>query len=456
MEQLNTRRFTTEHSTMLKGIAVLLLMCHHILNQKYVFESVIPTEMMKGITSVAKVCVSIFFILSGYGLYRSYWKKADNNDLKFIADHILKLLCDFWFIYILFVPLGIIFGRFPSEIYGEHYVCHFLIDFLGAASLFATPSMNPTWWFLSFILLFYLISPLLFRMIKRAGNKSIIYFFGVMIISLFYYGYRGVLVYFVPYLAGIVLSECNLFEKMYFRDREKKYTVSIISILIAIITVYVRQGYFMNDPKYYKMDWLLGVIIIFLAYRFIDRNSKTANALMILGQHSYNIFLFHSFLYSLYFRDMLYSLKYALFIYIVFIVMCLIISILIEKMKETIRWNRSDSVIVKNKSVSIGLTILWFMAIVCSYAPYEIAKIGLGTFRITTKELPIQVGQSRRISYENRTLFREFATLHWESSNTEIVNVSQQGVFTAVKVGQADVYLDIGMKKLKYHIIVKP
>lgn len=55
--------------------------------------------------------------------------------------------------------------------------------------------------------------------------------------------------------------------------------------------------------------------------------------LKFVGNHSFNIFLFHTFIYGMYFREFIYSLKHPLLIWLSLLLMCLNISVLIEKLK---------------------------------------------------------------------------------------------------------------------------
>lgn len=127
--------FDKTQTNIVKGIAVLLLLWHHLFfNDPKNYDIFISLFNLRGIpvecfiASYCKVCVSIFLFLSGYGLYKSYSsyliklekskKKASvKTDLIYIKNHLIKLLSDYWFIYIVFVSMGFIFGRNPIDIY---------------------------------------------------------------------------------------------------------------------------------------------------------------------------------------------------------------------------------------------------------------------------------------------------------------------------------------------------
>ena len=75
---------------------------------------------------------------------------------------------------------------------------------------------------------------------------------------------------------------------------------------------------------------ILGVILYcnVLMPRFIH------SSLAFIGKHSYNIFLFHTFIYYYYFPEYIYWSKNPLIIYATLLMTCLLISIGIEKMKD--------------------------------------------------------------------------------------------------------------------------
>ena len=106
--------------------------------------------------------MAIFVFLSGYGLSVKY---IENCSAKaFYLKRFAKLLANYWLIWLLFVPLGFIFGALSLEsIYGNHAIIKLVFDFLGVANCFGYYGINPTWWFMSCIILLYLIFPLISR-----------------------------------------------------------------------------------------------------------------------------------------------------------------------------------------------------------------------------------------------------------------------------------------------------
>ena len=153
----------------LKGLALFMLLCHHCLYEVkgYVDYGFMVTPLFQTLGIFSKLCVAIFVFLSGYGLTVSTMKNGElGGILNFYRRRYTKLMVNYWFIYLLFVPIGICFfsRTFPS-VYGEHYVHKAIVDFFGLyQGVYGNPwGYNPTWWFYSCIIVLDLLYPLIWK-----------------------------------------------------------------------------------------------------------------------------------------------------------------------------------------------------------------------------------------------------------------------------------------------------
>ena len=65
-----------------------------------------------------KLCVALFVFLSGYGLMISH-KDKEIEPLKFYKHRFKKLYFNYWFIWLIVVPIGVfVFHRTFSDAYG--------------------------------------------------------------------------------------------------------------------------------------------------------------------------------------------------------------------------------------------------------------------------------------------------------------------------------------------------
>ena len=79
------------------------------------------------------------------------------------------------------------------------------------------------------------------------------------------------------------------------------------------------------------------VIAMTSVYSSISFPGFVSKPLTFLGKHSFNIFLFHSFIYAYYFHNIIFWSRNPVFIVLTLLVVCIIISILIDQLKKLLR-----------------------------------------------------------------------------------------------------------------------
>lgn len=197
-------------TTKVKGIALLLLLWHHLffaggLQYTEYFIGSIPVIQQSA--SAAKVCVALFVLLSGYGLAI----QAQKNPLpytSFLKKRLRKLFVNYWMMWLLFVPIGFLFfGWTLQGIYGEHSWQKLIVDIMGLQCALGLPGVNPTWWFYSLIILLYLAFPLLNHLSNsRAGSFCLLVVSGVYMIMPFSPNVASIKYYLPCFIMGIMLA----------------------------------------------------------------------------------------------------------------------------------------------------------------------------------------------------------------------------------------------------------
>lgn len=125
--------------------------------------------MHQHISECCKMCISGYAFLSAFGMTCSLKKLNDNTEkayFKFVVRRIIKLEASLIFIYI----VAILFKRFVMiesirKVYengnGFSFTC-LIIDMLGMAEYFGTPTVNITWWYMSYALLLVVMMPFIY------------------------------------------------------------------------------------------------------------------------------------------------------------------------------------------------------------------------------------------------------------------------------------------------------
>lgn len=103
-----TMEFTKEDTKVVKGFAILLMLMHHL----WGFPDRIPGDGLLysfhifGRSSIqylgmfGKICVSIFFFIGGYGIYKSAQTQAFD-----LVGKLKRLYISYWKVFVIFVPL---------------------------------------------------------------------------------------------------------------------------------------------------------------------------------------------------------------------------------------------------------------------------------------------------------------------------------------------------------------
>lgn len=328
--QLNNL-ISKRNSLILRGGGVLLMLIHHLFyspSSTHLFDDFCLHIGNHNIGVVnqfgiyAKLCVAIFVFVSGYGLETGYLNKKIEYSI-FYKHRFKKLYMNYWFIWLLFVPLGIlVWGRTISDAYGNHAILKMILDFFGVLNLTGNLGYNPTWWFYSCIILLYFGFPLLHKWLT--SKWFLLLSLGVIVSRL-----AGLPIitpisnYVLPFLAGMWVARvpASAFDRL-----------TVFDTIIAFVLLSVIRNF---SNMYCIVDTLLCMSIAVFLYK-VKFCNWLETIFVQLGKHSQNIFLFHTFIFLYWFREETYITRDPLIIFIQLTVVCYLISVVIEFVKQKI------------------------------------------------------------------------------------------------------------------------
>lgn len=353
LKSISVTDFDKKQTNIAKGIAVLFLLWHHLFlytpDGTDAFISILSIRGIAIETIVAayfRVCVAMFLFLSGFGLFKSWENHSCNynvasysqffiSQLSFIKKHILKLLFGFFFIYILFVPLSVWFGKPFWEVYGNPLFG--VLDFLGIADLSETATMNQSWWFMSLIIVLYTIFPVLAEIMKKMPELLLAIAIAVLLLGAFNVGFGVVKYneYYLPFVFGMYFARRNLFALLsnIFNSNVKR-----IAVILPVILICLAYRFASKNMVY--MDFLFASSIILISFFFISKTKLLSGSLETIGRNSDSIYMFHLFINFYYFQSYLFSLKYSLIIFLVYVIVSLLIALFINKIKRIIKYHK--------------------------------------------------------------------------------------------------------------------
>ena len=177
--------FSKKESMKVKGIAILLLLFHHLFyNVQRVDESgiefiYIKMELVQVAAVIARICVWLFVFVSAYGLTYQYIQDRGKNKCKFIFRRWISLMSTFWFIYPFVFALLCFAKSSPMEKY-ENNIFYLILDLFGWADFFGTPMLTGVWWYLCFGQILILFIPFVNVLCEKLGWSSFLVVFIIM------------------------------------------------------------------------------------------------------------------------------------------------------------------------------------------------------------------------------------------------------------------------------------
>ena len=356
--------FTKRETNIAKGIAILLLLFHHLFlagrfeeyGVKFLF---LDYAQADHVAVFSKICVGLFAFLSGYGLYLSYSKKDSKNKTssgKWMLERYVHSFRGFWFILLIAWFILFFIKRDRIGLYFKDSVwvspLYFFLDFTGLAGIMETPNLIMTYWYMSAVVIFILFVPVFYKSLEKIGPVFtaawVILIPKILVVDL--PNTRHPYVYVAAMLAGMIFAKYDIFTQINNYVSVSKVRRAGISFLFICLTVFC---YRLDQHLHYKNFWwikygVIAVVIMITIYLLFTKLPLISKAFEFLGIHSANIFMVHN-LYRTLYPDKLYCFKYASLIFLVLLGFSLTVSIIIEFIKKKINYNNRIEKLLLNR-----------------------------------------------------------------------------------------------------------
>lgn len=332
-----TLSLSSKDTGIIKGVAICLMLWHHLFPNALYFDGSTAVVFM---AFVGKVCVSLFLLMSGYGLSCQYLKViADAKNLKerfgttikFIAKRYVKFYTGYWIIFLIFVLFGSVgMGiSLESRYETDNIMFPFVVDFFGFMGF---RSYNITWWFNRTILLLYIAFPILFLLIRKIPYISLVLVFCIMLIPKPIAFVNEMTICMFPFFLGMFWA-MKIPQGYKITNKRKYFLFLPVSIILCCVLVYFRQNKIIPYFTGVAVDGLLAFVISMLVIMLI-RNLPVVNVVFsFLGKHSANMYMVHTFLFFYWFPQFIYAPKYAILIFLLLLSCSLAISLALEFIK---------------------------------------------------------------------------------------------------------------------------
>lgn len=288
--------YLSKYRSELMGVALLCVVWFHSSFYLDFFQIGFLNRTFLFIKDICYGGVDIFLLLSGMGIYVS----LEKNDIsKYIKNRIIRITPVWW----TYLAINVIFGRLFFEVYFTK------LEMIGFATFtgFWLDMKNRGNWFVYAIMFFYLISPVIFSLIKNSRNKKLMFLILIAIslaISLsFLRNFKLIVFSRLPvYIIGMYTA-CAL------RDIPIKrihWIILITGSIFGIVFLWVFYTYYYKYLWPYGLWWYPFIVIApmlsLLITKCFDSFQKILKPVMfvlsLFGKASLEILLVSDYLFA--------------------------------------------------------------------------------------------------------------------------------------------------------------
>ncbi|AIY12353.1 acyltransferase family protein [Cellulophaga baltica] len=335
----------------IRGIAALLVFYHHIFkfNEILFFNycNKVSFKILKFVSDLNQEAVLLFFIISGFSIGLSVFKKPLNSS-RSINTYFYRRFKRILPIYWISIIIAFLTGYFLKILYLPDFsFINLLANLLfiqtssSISDSWAVPyGLNGPLWSLSFEMFFYLIFPIAYYINKKYLFKINIYIKYLLLITLVIIGLIiNKLIIFVPYflfLAGFLTWIQGFIASKYYTHWQKNNVFFCLNLclgfIIIILDKWIPSNTLLVIGKGMLLNGFFYLSMLFFEKRNLDRLQNIINKLFFkIGEGSYAIYALH-YPFLLYFEMKQIPLLYQIMFVPPFIVACYFLE------KKSINW----------------------------------------------------------------------------------------------------------------------
>ena len=336
-------KFSKNESNKAKGIAIVLLVFHHLcflesLFKNYGMTSLLPRSIVINIAVLARVCVPVFIFISSYGLTRIY-KCGEISPIRFVCSRLLILMSARWFTYpIQLLAAYVLRERSFASIYNGNYRDAFF-DFMGWGDFFGTPMVAGINWYIFLAQLIIIFIPIVCEIVRKFGVLSLLFAYFSMVY------FKGGLVsssggdysnYIFVSILGCLFAYNNIFER--FKCKHKIFDFSML-ILLFILVMWFKHIASHTLFDYRQLQFVgfgVAALIICIIVSLFS-NCVLFKPLEMLGKYSGNIFYIHIFFIRS--HIVVNRIHNVFLLLILSLSICFVLSYIIELLKKVSHFN---------------------------------------------------------------------------------------------------------------------
>lgn len=303
-------------SLSLKGFAIIMMVIGHSMGHPEYwiipFASNTVINLAPFFRMLSRMSVGVFTFLAGYSCYKS---GLTEKHIEQRIGALKKLLTHYWFqTFVVFLPLGLIFGKYTITVSGMFYN---ITGFKEALILFA--------WYVPFFVTTVLALVPIMKQILRGGfvQDLIVAIAAGLLIRGFFYLVRGYSEYlyiicdwsgyYTVYMMGYLTAKHSLFEKLQVLIEKKapftknlscRYFICVIGLIAVLIMRYYVKGItVLSFESIYVFAFVYCLVQLLIEYNKRNMAANKKQMLVELGKISTDIWFVHALFFSAYTKN---------------------------------------------------------------------------------------------------------------------------------------------------------
>lgn len=323
-EQGMKEGITREQSVILRGIAILMMIYHHLFATPEPYLQDYFSVLRFGGMNVehylawfCKIALGIYLFLSGYGMCYVLRKRVEDGPAgesfagyllgcyRQVLDKVGRLYIQYW--YALIVAMSVIFLIDPKA--PAFSLKEFLLNMSGLSY-----SYNGTWWYVLYYAKIMLILPFVaaffHRFSKPEQEKKKRIFYAAALLAVLLCLFSGLLwfprlfelmlwaahdlriSFFLVFLVGYMMARFSVYQKL---SGEKMLIKGVIALVVSVAVRVLLS----DDPAYAKTDFLIVPVFVFGTLVLLERLPRLSAVLRFFGGLSTYMWFVHTFFWNI-------------------------------------------------------------------------------------------------------------------------------------------------------------
>lgn len=346
---------TKKQSTILQGVAILMMVYHHLYSFAVEYESLLPFMQVDTVQRIAwfcKLCVAIFAFISGYGMYyvlkgqdRERFGRRLLGEYGSVLLRILKLYGKLWLV--LAIYMGIFFGILRQP---------FMADQLLGNLTALNPTYNGAWWYVEQYAKTLLTLPLLDMLLTHfeqpvERRKKWIFFLvlalvgvGAALVGRLWWPELWELLlaviksmrisFLLISVVGYLAARYALYQRADQGLRRLGGWAPVCASVALLVLVAALRVSLATDAAYAKIDFLLTPLLVYGLLTLLAHAGPLCAFLTWWGRQSTYIWLVHGFVFGFLYLVIRPHVRLDIWIYLAVLLVSAVVALVLKAVEK--------------------------------------------------------------------------------------------------------------------------